>query len=91
MRKITLHVGLWNTILCAQFYKQSSSQKFRVENEQLSTRCEGIYDIKSNKKITSPRRSGSLNNENLQRPRYVRLKWDIDKFKYEAWTKYRFK
>ena len=28
---------------------------------------------------------------NLQRSRYSRLKWDIDKLKYEKWSKYRFK
>ena len=31
------------------------------------------------------------NNLNLQRSRYSRLKWDIDKLKYEKWSKYRFK
>ena len=41
--------------------------------------------------ITSPRCNGSSNNLNLQRSRYVRLKWDIDKHKYEKWSKYRFK
>ena len=28
---------------------------------------------------------------NLQKSRYSRLKWDIDKLKYEKWSKYRFK
>ena len=32
---------------------------------------------------TSPRCSGSSNNLNLQRSRYLRLKLDIDKLKYE--------
>ena len=39
---------------------------------------------------TSPRCSSSSNNVNLQRSRYSRLKWDIDKLKYEKWSKYRF-
>ena len=33
---------------------------------------------------------GSSNNVNLQRSRYGRLKWDIDKLKYEKLSKYRF-
>ena len=37
--------------------------------------------------LTSPHCSGSLNN--LQRPRYFRLKLVIDKLKYEKWSKYR--
>ena len=43
------------------------------------------------KYITNPRCSGSSNNLNLQMSRYSRLKWDIDKLKYEKWSKYRFK
>ena len=35
--------------------------------------------------------SGSLNSVNLKRSRNTRLKWDIDKLKYEKWSKYRFK
>ena len=34
---------------------------------------------------------GSSNNLNLQRSQYLRLKRNIDKLKYEKWSKYRFK
>ena len=36
---------------------------------------------------TSPRCSGLSNNLNLQMSRYSRLKSDIDKLKYEKWSK----
>ena len=41
--------------------------------------------------IKSPHCSGLSNKFNLQRSRYSRLKWDVDKLKYEKLSKYKFK